>query len=589
MNKLKLLGLVALAGMSLSACGALTPSKENSSGSENNSLNESIEPTAGWSAEDLKIINDYLYGIDLPFISLGENVKLEYDELSGYVTLTGGTSSKALLDGFALLFDATWDNYSTAGTEDAEDYGYYYDFGKEITTSQGARYVEVMFGGLITDEDGYSEISSDGTGTFYLQAGDPYYYEWPEDIVTYYTVDEWYCTDEVPAYNADFYQVVEDYTFFGMLVIYAFTDSATAQSDYAKTLLDANYYYVGLDDYGYARYVGPNKTVEVDISYDTDYKDLDIIVMSYEDDGSDDFGNHETNPGGGEENPIGGSDVFNGKTFGFANPTTYYDTTYTSSTTGAKYVVNAARSADGHIQLRSKNQNSGIVTALSGGTITSIVVEWDSATLQQNLSNSNGTGTLNIYASNTPFTISDMYSGKLDVVGSINFKNNETRYTFTSEYAYVGVRSDSGALYIKTLTFNWTGNGGNTNPGGNPGGNPGTTTHTALSIMKDICDALFGSSVAEEDFYEDGGMYFTFVDCEISNPTDDDLLDAVEFIADFLPEYLEYGEGPVLDEWDDGTDGAFAVFFSPDLSISVELGSFVEDGDLFVQIATYNN
>ena len=110
----------------------------------------------------------------------------------------------------------------------------------------------------------------------------------------------------------------------------------------------------------------------------------------------------------------------------------------------AVYAGNTAKSSAGGIQLRSSNSNSGIVSTTSGGKIKSVSIVVAS-----------GSKTLDIYASNTPFTsASDLYKtatqgtkvGSLSKTGSVKI---------TGDYTYVGVRSKSGAIYLKSISFTW--------------------------------------------------------------------------------------------------------------------------------------
>ena len=103
------------------------------------------------------------------------------------------------------------------------------------------------------------------------------------------------------------------------------------------------------------------------------------------------------------------------------------------------------------IQLRSKNKNSGIVVTTSGGIIDAIGVVWNSSTTMDR--------TLQIYASNEPFTVADMYNGKdgLVKVGEIDNSSDIAIFDdFEEEYAYVGVRMASGAGWFDKIVFSWT-------------------------------------------------------------------------------------------------------------------------------------
>ena len=109
------------------------------------------------------------------------------------------------------------------------------------------------------------------------------------------------------------------------------------------------------------------------------------------------------------------------------------------------------------LQIRSgtsKNSevHSGVIAHSEDRTCKYITFTFDSET--------GGSGSarfIEIYASNTSFSINDMYGDKVSKVGTITFdSNNLTQtYTFTTEYAYVGFRSGDGAVYLKNAVMGW--------------------------------------------------------------------------------------------------------------------------------------
>lgn len=128
-----------------------------------------------------------------------------------------------------------------------------------------------------------------------------------------------------------------------------------------------------------------------------------------------------------------------------ATSTTYKDFSDVAKTSGAAYAGNSGKTSSGGIQLRSKNSNSGIVSTTSGGKVKSITITVES-----------GTNTIDIYGSNTAYTsASDLYNnskqgtklGSLTTTGTV---------AVTGDYEYVGIRSNSGALYITKVEITWT-------------------------------------------------------------------------------------------------------------------------------------
>ncbi len=118
-----------------------------------------------------------------------------------------------------------------------------------------------------------------------------------------------------------------------------------------------------------------------------------------------------------------------------------------SLNSSAVYAGNSAGGNDA-IQLRSKNGNSGIITTTSGGTILKVQVEWEEHTFAARV--------LDIYGSNTAYTeVADLYNDKKGTkIGSLTF--GETELDILDDYQYVGIRSNNGALYLKSIIFTWS-------------------------------------------------------------------------------------------------------------------------------------
>jgi len=122
-----------------------------------------------------------------------------------------------------------------------------------------------------------------------------------------------------------------------------------------------------------------------------------------------------------------------------------------SGKTATSDAVYAGQSAGGNqsIQLRSNNNNSGIVTTASGGKVKNITVEWNSNT-------ANGR-TLNVYGKNTAYeTASDLYSASNQgtLLGTIIY-GTSTSLEIDGDYEYIGFRSASGAMYLTSVTIVW--------------------------------------------------------------------------------------------------------------------------------------
>lgn len=130
---------------------------------------------------------------------------------------------------------------------------------------------------------------------------------------------------------------------------------------------------------------------------------------------------------------------------------TYADWVKTNSS-GAKYAGNSA-GGNNAIQIRGKS-GSGIVTTKYNGPsyLSSVTIKWNSNTV---------TGRqLDIYGSSSPYTgPTDLYdnlsSGTL--LGSIT-KGTSTSLVIKGEYKYIGLRSNSGAMYLDEIVVTYGSN-----------------------------------------------------------------------------------------------------------------------------------
>ena len=122
-----------------------------------------------------------------------------------------------------------------------------------------------------------------------------------------------------------------------------------------------------------------------------------------------------------------------------------------SNKTCASSAVYAGQSAGGNnsIQLRSDNNNSGIVTTASGGYAKKITVVWDSHTATDR--------TLMVLGKNTPYTAAtDLFANETVGVWIGNIVcGTSTTLTINGDYEYIGFRSNSGAMYIKSISIQW--------------------------------------------------------------------------------------------------------------------------------------
>ncbi len=141
------------------------------------------------------------------------------------------------------------------------------------------------------------------------------------------------------------------------------------------------------------------------------------------------------------------TDLLNRETTGVTG-TSYSDWSGKTASSSAVYAGNSAGGSES-IQLRSNNNNSGVISTTSGGKLGSVTVVWNSVT---------ETGrTINIYGKNSAYSAaSDLYNtnNQGTLLGTIT-KGTSTSLTIVGDYEYVGIRSASGALYLTSISIVW--------------------------------------------------------------------------------------------------------------------------------------
>ena len=157
--------------------------------------------------------------------------------------------------------------------------------------------------------------------------------------------------------------------------------------------------------------------------------------------------------GGGGSGSSTVSDTLTRDTTGVPSQVTgsYIDWDSVSVTSDAVYAGQTAGEHDS-IQLRSKNNNSGIITTTSGGMARKVTLEWNSNTIAGR--------TVDIYGKHTAYTSpTELYTGSSgDLLGSI-VCGTSTELEITTaaigDYEYIGLRSNDGAVYLDSLEIEW--------------------------------------------------------------------------------------------------------------------------------------
>ena len=185
------------------------------------------------------------------------------------------------------------------------------------------------------------------------------------------------------------------------------------------------------------------------------------VTLSGEDSGENPGGGNQPGgdePGGGEQpggdTPAGVlTDVLNAAFTG-ATSNQYIDWSgKKGSASSAVYAGNSASQYEA-IQMRSKNNNSGIVSTTSGGALKKVSVVWNAKSGEVG---NTAARAVQVYGSNAAYSSpSDLYDSAKQgtLLGTITYGQG-TEVTVSGNYAYVGLRSKENALYLDKVEITW--------------------------------------------------------------------------------------------------------------------------------------
>lgn len=140
-------------------------------------------------------------------------------------------------------------------------------------------------------------------------------------------------------------------------------------------------------------------------------------------------------------------DVINIETIGIVSYSSYTSWTGVQSNSSAVYAGQSHKNGEA-VQLRATSP-SGIISTASAGKLKKIVVEW--------ASNTTSGRTLNVYGKNTAYsTAADLYSTTAQgtLLGTI-VCGTSTELVIEGDYEYIGLRSNSGAMYLTNVSITW--------------------------------------------------------------------------------------------------------------------------------------
>lgn len=112
--------------------------------------------------------------------------------------------------------------------------------------------------------------------------------------------------------------------------------------------------------------------------------------------------------------------------------------------------------------------------------------------------------------------------------------------------------------------------------------------YTAEGVMQDICNAIFGSAVAEDDYLSDGeGGFYTGINFGSDHASEEYLEVAVTTTASYLPEYVSEVSAPAAGTWSDGEAGYFASYGIEGSELSIQIGSYIYNSNLCAQVNVF--
>ena len=129
----------------------------------------------------------------------------------------------------------------------------------------------------------------------------------------------------------------------------------------------------------------------------------------------------------------------------------YYDWTNTGTLSGITYVGQSAGKGLS-VQLRTTNSNSGIVTTSEHGYVKSIKFVYDAQTTIDR--------TIDVYGKSSAYeAATDLYDAETQgtSLGSVTGQgDDEKTLTITGSYEYIGIRSNSGAVFLSEIVITWS-------------------------------------------------------------------------------------------------------------------------------------
>lgn len=197
-----------------------------------------------WSAEEMALFDEYLHGIELPFLEV-EGASVAYDSENEALRIFDEAGEPLAVEGtqiadYAAKFVASdgWEDVSSQySAYSSAPAGSFYVFERSTDTEEGMRRISVQFFG--SDGSNYAT-----TGSFALFANDPFNYEFPSALMAaeFEAYGMTPFTISAPDGDGLFYEFYPD-SYNELYVLYDMEDS-----------VNATIYIYGLDETSFASY-----------------------------------------------------------------------------------------------------------------------------------------------------------------------------------------------------------------------------------------------------------------------------------------------------------------------------------------------
>ena len=187
-----------------------------SQGGGNTSQGGGQQQKTDWDDSEKAMMKRVLHGYVLPFVEM--DVSVDVSQSSGSLKIQ---SQSRMANGFLASYAAKFTSDSAwEGGDTSSEYGVYagnaYTFRRKVVENGKNYYIAVFFTGLdFTPGQEDAQISKDGV--FYLEALDPYVYEYPATFIGQYLSAMYGSNIVPPAFTAEYYSLEEE----GVLVGYS--------------------------------------------------------------------------------------------------------------------------------------------------------------------------------------------------------------------------------------------------------------------------------------------------------------------------------------------------------------------------------